>query len=440
MDNPIFICNLEGEIQHASYLVKRILQMGDHTKGYSIYEFVHPDDRPGIEGCFSELLTLGDQGSIPFRYRIENDNYEFLYAKASLVNTHEYPEPVVYITNFYTSDGVELFPVYDSYDNLKRKYQLLFENNCDATFVIDLNGRFLSVNDACVTLSGYSKLELIRMTFFQLIKETYHTSAKKELIRLTNDPDKQNNTFIEMENKSGETVLLNVTSIPLIENGNTTGIYVIAKDVTRQTRLTEELMQSQETLHAVLEHLNVGVFLYAVKDDMTLSPFFEVNHIVCNTLGYSKSELMSMTLRDLYTPEMFQIVLNQRSRLLTSKNMTLKSYHLHKNQKKIPAKINSQIITVNGETMVFSMVEYQTNSAKIQAEEHRSRDPGKNLRLIMAEMDINTAELAAITNLSQATISNLRTGKVKKPNVDTAKKISSALNESASRIWPDLPY
>ena len=53
----------------------------------------------------------------------------------------------------------------------------------------------------------------------------------------------------------------------------------------------------------------------------------------------------------------------------------------------------------------------------------------------MAQKDINTTELAEMTGLSLAIISNLRTGKITRPQVSTAQCISTALGVNINQIW-----
>lgn len=64
-------------------------------------------------------------------------------------------------------------------------------------------------------------------------------------------------------------------------------------------------------------------------------------------------------------------------------------------------------------------------------------DPATKLRVLMAERDINTVELAAMTGLSTTTVSALRTGRTRSPNPDTAYLIATALGVRTSNIWPN---
>lgn len=67
----------------------------------------------------------------------------------------------------------------------------------------------------------------------------------------------------------------------------------------------------------------------------------------------------------------------------------------------------------------------------------RVDDPATKLRVLMAEKDINTVELAALTGLSTTTVSALRTGRTRCPNPDTAQLIATALGVRTSSIWPN---
>lgn len=71
---------------------------------------------------------------------------------------------------------------------------------------------------------------------------------------------------------------------------------------------------------------------------------------------------------------------------------------------------------------------------------YSNSDPGKHLRVAMSERNVNTAELARLTGVSQATISNLKTGKVAKPQIETARLVAQALGVTIRHLWPTLRY
>ncbi|WAH39485.1 helix-turn-helix domain-containing protein [Alicyclobacillus dauci] len=64
-------------------------------------------------------------------------------------------------------------------------------------------------------------------------------------------------------------------------------------------------------------------------------------------------------------------------------------------------------------------------------------NPAKRLRVLMAERDINTQELAYMSGVHKNTIAAIRTGETTKPNSETRYRIARALGVKVNSIWPD---
>ncbi|MFD1675593.1 helix-turn-helix domain-containing protein [Alicyclobacillus fodiniaquatilis] len=65
-------------------------------------------------------------------------------------------------------------------------------------------------------------------------------------------------------------------------------------------------------------------------------------------------------------------------------------------------------------------------------------EPAARLRVLMAERDVNVNELADRSGVSCATVTALRTGRVRKPQNETAYRIARALGAKVDSIWPDI--
>lgn len=65
----------------------------------------------------------------------------------------------------------------------------------------------------------------------------------------------------------------------------------------------------------------------------------------------------------------------------------------------------------------------------------RKKDPATQLRVLMAERDVNVSELADMIGLSRGTISRLRNREVQNPTHETAYCIAHALGVRTSSIW-----
>ncbi|MDP4552076.1 PAS domain S-box protein [Alkalihalobacillus macyae] len=433
-----------GRLKFVSYLIQKTLGP-EHKlfKSPSVFHLVHPDDIPKIELALIKTIEAKECHTIKFRYKRRSGEWIIITASAvPLMNGNEIDEPLVLVNQFKTADGKCLISgKYISIDHLKSKCNLLFEKNPDAMFSLDLEGRFTSVNKACSQISGYSKEELESLRLFDLLSKPLREAAIEKFNEIIQDSDDQVTSVIQIFHKQGKAIDLKVTCIPIIEEERISGVYGIAKDITERRYLKNELLKAKENFRMLLNTFHSGIFISEYNPNGPPCHFIEVNKMACEILGYTKDELLQMSYINLHPPDLHQILYKHVKRFRKNESISFKSVHITKHGEKLPVEITTQLLTLNHNKVIVSIVDYQSMRMKyLYNEEQYPKDPGKNLRLLMAEMDINTTELATITNLTQATISNLRTGKVKKPNIETARKISAALSEKVSTIWPSLDY
>ncbi|RXT03831.1 PAS domain S-box protein [Ammoniphilus sp. CFH 90114] len=123
-------------------------------------------------------------------------------------------------------------------------YESLFEHTLDASYLIDLEGRFTTVNPATIALTGYEERELLNMSFAPII-------APEDVERVINIFDKvkqgESHKFeARIEKKDGELLDLNLSAVPAVIGNQIKGVIGIAKDITERKRAERELIQSRE--------------------------------------------------------------------------------------------------------------------------------------------------------------------------------------------------
>ncbi|PLS02711.1 EAL domain-containing protein [Neobacillus cucumis] len=124
----------------------------------------------------------------------------------------------------------------------EQRYKSLFDYHSDAVYSLDLEGRFTSANAACEKISGYSPEQLIEKNFSELIYE----EDLAEIIRIFHltiqDGGSQQTKKFRLKRKTGEILMLDTTTIPIIVDGEIMGVYGIAKDITEQVK-NQEMVQ-----------------------------------------------------------------------------------------------------------------------------------------------------------------------------------------------------
>ncbi len=114
----------------------------------------------------------------------------------------------------------------------ENRYKSLFDNNLDSVFSLDLEGNIITVNEMAIRTFGYSREEMIQQYPLELIAPEFRNEAEQLFVQVLSG--KPQRIQIQAFHKEGRRVDLDVTVMPIIVKSNVTGVYCIAKDVTKQ--------------------------------------------------------------------------------------------------------------------------------------------------------------------------------------------------------------
>lgn len=170
-------------------------------------------------------------------------------------------------------------------------YQSLFTNNPDAVYSLDLSGRYKNVNKAIVDMVGYSKEELLSMTYHTLIAEEDLQKTNLYFNEATNGTPQHYECKIKLKNN--RIIHAKVTNIPITINSEVVGVYGIAKDITLQ-KVAEQNIENSEKL-ALVGQLSASV-AHEIRNPLTTLKGFlqlvdEQNEISPNFIKIMLSEM-----------------------------------------------------------------------------------------------------------------------------------------------------
>jgi PAS domain S-box-containing protein len=137
----------------------------------------------------------------------------------------------------------------------KQRYRSLFDNNPAAIFTLDPGGRFLDLNPAALRLSGRTAEELLGQPFDPLIVEERREQAQATLRDTLAGQPARLDTVIT--HKNGNRIELAITTIPIAVDGEVSGVYGIAEDLTAQRRAADDirfLADVSSMLHSTLDY------------------------------------------------------------------------------------------------------------------------------------------------------------------------------------------
>lgn len=142
----------------------------------------------------------------------------------------------------------------------------------------------ISGEDAIGKYNLFSSYSLKENDLMPYIKSCYQGN-KVHLPVYEYDPSKDIGT--------GKKIFQDTLMYPIRENGEVIGIVIIVQDVTSKIEAEENRKRSEERLAILLEHAGDAIFVSDLQGNIV-----QVNQQACNNTGYTREELLTMTVMD----------------------------------------------------------------------------------------------------------------------------------------------
>jgi diguanylate cyclase (GGDEF)-like protein/PAS domain S-box-containing protein len=228
-------------------------------------------------------------------------------------------------------------------------YKSLYEQNPDAVIVFDLEGKFISANQA-VSLYGFTEDDLLHKPFteFLLPKELERVTA--HFISAINGMATYYHCSII--DKVGSQREISVTNIPIKINEKITGVYSIIKDITQFIKAQNDLMEAEAKYRSLIENSLVGV--YILQD----GKIEYVNPRLCEMSGYSFDELIGLEITDFIYPEDLPLVKENISKRFENEvgSVTYEYRAIRKDKSVITMEVYGSKIVYNGRDAIIGTV------------------------------------------------------------------------------------
>ena len=173
-------------------------------------------------------------------------------------------------------------------------YYELFDNAIDAIYTHDLEGNFLSVNQAGVDLLGYTKEEILRSNIRDFLTDDGLEIAcviKESLIHGDNPIP---SPVLEIIPKDNKRKFLEFNIRPLIKNSEVVGVHGITRDVDKRFNATKNMLVFTKAINLASD----GIDISDADHRITF-----INDAGANIFGYSRAELLGKHVDIFYAEE-----------------------------------------------------------------------------------------------------------------------------------------
>jgi len=178
----------------------------------------------------------------------------------------------------------------------EEKYRHLVETAHDLIWAVDDQGKITFINEAAREIFGYEPEELTGRSYLELLppEERERQLQSNERFPLL-DQEFTSGYEIDVLHRSGErrTLLANAVHV-LDEHGNVTGAMGTSADITERVKAEASLRESQQRFQSLFENALDAILL---ADDRMR--YVDANPAACKLLGYSRDELLAMSVQDL---------------------------------------------------------------------------------------------------------------------------------------------
>lgn len=205
------------------------------------WELVHPDDRASLDAAIAHVDATLEPFHWEGRLILLSGAEKWIEANA---RGQRLPDGSS-LWSGVAMDITERRRAAAQLEESEQRFRSLFELHPDAVFALDPAGLFTGLNPSSEHVTGYRPAELVGQPFALLIVPEHLDRALARFHAALRGEAQQPHE-LTIRHKSGQSVAVSVTTVPIVVGGKTVGVYGVARDLTAKHALDAKLRQAQK--------------------------------------------------------------------------------------------------------------------------------------------------------------------------------------------------
>jgi PAS domain S-box-containing protein len=248
--------------------------------------------------------------------------------------------------------------------------------------VSDETGKMVYANKTVQDLLRRRPGEIVGLSPIDLVAEEHRELARKNYTSRTRG--EEGKAEYRFKRGDGTFIWVQVTAVPLFDNGVYGGTIASIVDISEQRRDAELIKESEKKFREIFNNMQDAVMIHE-PDGL----FLEVNDLACQRFGYSREELLMMRPEDLDVPEAVGAIAAKKRLLLEKGSAIFESVHVAKDGTRIPSEINAIIIDHNDRPAMLVVCRDITERKKADSRLERANEKLRILNSITRHDIIN---------------------------------------------------
>lgn len=274
--------------------------------------------------------------------------------------------------SLFSHDITERHQTENALRESQEQFALFAEHLPACVFMKDLEGKFVFVNKFMSDLLRNTKTDLIGATSSDIFpSEGAHRMMDSDKTVLRKGGRVSQETMLL---RDGREVSLQMHKFAIPRQSGPMLIGGIALDVTQNVLAQEALRASEEKFRALFQNVDNSILLREFHEDGPSGCFIEANDAASRLSGYTRTELLQMSPKDLIAPSELHKLAELKKKLLTSTRENDETAVVIKDGTTKPVEIFSHRFTMDGKPVTLSVIHDLSSHKKHETALKAKRD------------------------------------------------------------------
>lgn len=155
---------------------------------------------------------------------------------------------------------------------ISEKYQSLYNSINEYVFVFSFKGEFIDANNAALNKFGYTKEDIKKLSFKDLLSEDQLFKAFKEITEIMKHGSSCRPRIYKVKSRNGPDVFIESMGSLIYNDGTPYAIQGIARDITVRVKTQANLIKRDNELISLYNAMNEGLAIHKVIYDISGKP------------------------------------------------------------------------------------------------------------------------------------------------------------------------
>ncbi|MBI5567565.1 MAG: PAS domain S-box protein [Chloroflexi bacterium] len=253
--------------------------------------------------------------------------------------------------------NADLTATWHKLEDDQRRYREVFDLAPDGYVLTDLDGLITDANRTAAALLSVRQDFLPGKSLLMFIDEAEHAALLARIAQWrTTDPDFPplpmiGRGQIQLRVYKGAPFPADFALSPSRDrHGQLAGLRWLLRDLSESARTEQALRESEYHYRMLFDNVGDAIFIHNLT-----GRYLEVNQVACDSLGYTRGELLRMTPADVNAPEFVGEIPERIARLRHEDHIFFETIYVRRDGTAIPVELNSRIIEYAGGPAVLSI-------------------------------------------------------------------------------------